>query len=217
MSCKVWFFLLLLKVMKRLEYLQNLCYNNFGDVMQILYGGAFNPPTQAHFRIIEYLSHHYPNDELILLPANQYYKTDVVSFEHRQKMLELMIESITTKVTISNYEANQMKFSGTIETLRAFNHPLFVLGADQILAIEQWIAFPQVIVENQFLVFPRNGIDVEIFINNHPILQPYHNHFTMAMDFTECNVSSGQYRMYEQKVLTPEVERYINEHQLYKR
>ena len=57
----------------------------------IIYGGAFNPPTIGHLKIIEYLVNKFPNNKIIILPTNNFYKSkDIVSFDHRKKMLEEM-------------------------------------------------------------------------------------------------------------------------------
>ncbi len=62
---------------------------------QIIYGGAFNPPTIGHLKIIKYLVEKFPNNKIIILPTNNFYKSkEIVSYEHRKKMLEIMCEDI---------------------------------------------------------------------------------------------------------------------------
>lgn len=193
-----------------------LCYNRYGDAMMILYGGAFNPPTIAHQKIIEYLIHRFPNDDIVILPANAFYRHELVAYDHRQKMLELLVSSFEASITISDYEARQIRFTGTIETLRHFNHPLFVIGCDQLLGLEGWIAYPNVVEENRFLVFPRHGIDAQMYIDHHPILCKYRSHFEVVTDFEAINVSSSEYReSHDASQLTPEIMNYITEHHLY--
>ena len=71
----------------------------------IIYGGAFNPPTIGHLKIIEYLVNKFPNNKIIILPTNNFYKSkDIVSFDHRKKMLEIMCKGFIDKIEISNYE-----------------------------------------------------------------------------------------------------------------
>ncbi|MDD4212751.1 MAG: nicotinate (nicotinamide) nucleotide adenylyltransferase [Bacilli bacterium] len=184
--------------------------------MMILYGGAFNPPTIAHQKIIEYLIHRFPIDDIVILPANASYRHEIVEYDHRQKMLELLISAFDASITISDYEARQTSFTGTIETLRHFNNPLFVIGCDQLLGLEEWIAFPHIVEENHFLVFPRHGIDAQLYIDHHPILHEYHTHFEVVTDFEAINVSSSEYRAsHDTSQLTPEIMNYITEHHLY--
>ena len=117
----------------------------------IIYGGAFNPPTIGHFKIIEYLVNKFPNNKIIILPTNNFYKSkDIVSFEHRKKMLEIMCKDYINNIEISDYEQTLDKYYGTYYTLVYFNHPLFVIGADSLDIVEMIMAF-----EDEF------GISVE--------------------------------------------------------
>ena len=184
--------------------------------MKILYGGAFNPPTQAHLNIIKYLIKQYPTAQIILLPSNENYKEDIIPYKHRKKMLELIINETKKNVIISNYEARKRKFLGTYYTLKAFSHPFFVLGADQILKLEQWIKFPLVVSENKFIVFPRDGIKAKEYISQHPILSPLLQNFIFINDFEESQIASSQYRLTKNDSILPSrVKDYILKHKLY--
>ncbi|MFA6627475.1 MAG: nicotinate-nicotinamide nucleotide adenylyltransferase [Bacilli bacterium] len=184
--------------------------------MTILYGGAFNPPTIAHQKIIHYLVDHYPEDQLILLPASSSYRNEIISFEHRKNMLKLLVGLLKHPIEISDYEAKQSQFRGTIETLIYFDHPLFVIGSDQLLAINRWISFPRVVEDNRFLVFPRSGIDGDDYLMNHPILCHYRDHFEIVTDFVSIEASSSAYRDdHELNMIPVDVEDYINKHHLY--
>ena len=122
---------------------------------QIIYGGAFNPPTIGHLKIIKYLVEKFPNNKIIILPTNNFYKSnEIVSYEHRKKMLEIMCEDIIENIEISDYEQTLHDYLGTYYTLEYFNHPYFVIGADSLETLHKWIKYPDVVVDNKFIVFP---------------------------------------------------------------
>ncbi len=56
--------------------------------MKIVFGGAFNPVTNAHIKVYEYLNSKLAADEFIFLPvSSNYAKSDLVSNNHRIMML----------------------------------------------------------------------------------------------------------------------------------
>ena len=184
--------------------------------MDILYGGAFNPPTIAHYQIIKFITQKFANCKLIILPANNSYKqTNTVDVFHRVKMLELLIKDLPGDINISDYELKLDKFLGTYYTLKHFNHPYFVIGADQLASIETWIKYPDIIIENKFIVFPRNNIDISAIIANNKILNQNKNHF-IFIDFEEINISSSMFReKHDNRLINQEIYEYIKENKLY--
>lgn len=185
--------------------------------MVILYGGAFNPPTKAHLAVINHLIELYPNCQLILLPTgNQYQKQDLIAFEHRVAMLNQMIEEIPYHIQISDYEMTTSTYEGTYYTLKHFHHPHFVIGADQLENINRWIRYPDVVIENQFIVIPRNNIDIESIFATNALLHQYKDHFTVIQSFKPLDIASSQYRLHLQShILHPKVLEYIEKNNLY--
>lgn len=187
-----------------------------GDTMRFLYGGAFNPPTIAHYNIVKYLYNNYRDAKIIILPTNTYYKSNTQSFNDRKNMLTLMLKEFRDRIEISDFEEKQKSFTGTYLTLKAFNHPCFVMGADQIFKLDTWINFQALVEENKFLVFPRANINVLDYLNNHEILQKYINKFIIIKDFKELVISSSLYRSeLDSSLLTNEVSDYIKQNNLY--
>lgn len=186
--------------------------------MRILYGGAFNPPTLAHFKIVKYLTNKYPNSELILLPTNNYYfKKELVPITDRIKMLELLCNEIDSKhIIVSDYEAHLNEYQGTYYILQAFNNPYFVIGADSLAKIDKWIKFPNIIIENKFIVFPRSGYNIEDTINKNEILKAHSDNFVIASDFKKINISSSLFRRSsDNKYLLKSIDEYIKKNKLY--
>ena len=183
----------------------------------IIYGGAFNPPTIGHLKIIEYLVNKFPNNKIIILPTNNFYKSkDIVSFEHRKKMLEIMCKDFIDKIEISNYEQTLDKYYGTYYTLRYFKHPLFVIGADSLQTVHKWIKYPNVVTENRFIVFPRGNINIKKVINNNKVLLKNKSKFIICDDFIENDISSTEYRVNkEESYISKDVLKYIKDNNLY--
>ena len=93
--------------------------------MNIVFGGSFNPPTIAHKEIIKTLcSLNY--EKVIIVPnGNKYNLKEMVSYNHREKMLEIMTKDLKN-IEISNIEEHN-HFKGTVETLRNLNHPVLLI------------------------------------------------------------------------------------------
>lgn len=184
---------------------------------KLLFGGSFNPPTIAHYEMIEYLSKQNLYDEIIILPNGDSYEfggKTLNNFHHRVAMLHLMCDHLP-KVRILEIE-NQEHFRGTAHTLKVLNHPTFVLGADCLENLHRWKNFPSLISENNFLVFSRgNDINVTKMIQNNPHLSPYYHHFKFE-NMQISNVSSSEFRETKNsKLVTQEVFAYIKIHHLY--
>lgn len=184
---------------------------------KIIYGGAFNPPTIGHLKIIEYLVNKFPNNKIIILPTNNFYKTkDIVSYDHRKAMLELMCNHIKDNIEISDYEQTLDNYLGTYYTLEYFNHPYFVIGADSLDSIHKWINFPSVVIYNNFIVFPRGDLNIKEIINKNEILKKYENNFIICDDFIENNISSTAYRKDKnESYISSSVLEYIKNNNLY--
>lgn len=183
--------------------------------MRIVFGGSFNPPTIAHYEIIKKLSS-LDYEEVIIVPNGDRYKLkELVNFDHRYNMLEIMTREFEN-VTISRIEENS-NFKGTIETLRNLNHPVFAMGDDSLITIKTWINYEVLISENNFLVFTRNKkiSDLITYIKEDEILNKYINHFTfLELDFP--NVSSSMFRKTnDQSLVTKGVYEYIIKNNLY--
>ena len=186
----------------------------------IIYGGAFNPPTIAHLEIGKFIRKKFPDKKLIYLPTNNFYNKDLLaSFEDRVNMLKLIIEKLDDNVSISSYELENDSYKGTYYTLKHFNNPYFVIGADSLETLPTWINGKKLIEENKFIVFPRSGYNVNEIINKNQVLLDNYNHFVIIdeNEFSKTDVSSSAFR-YEndESVLIEEVKEYIKLKGLYR-
>jgi nicotinate-nucleotide adenylyltransferase len=186
--------------------------------MQIIYGGSFNPPTIAHYEIAKTLLARFPEAEFSFLPANNFYEKDnLKDFHYRLEMLKILCEHLGARAKINDFELSLDRYYGTWYTLQHFPGSYFVIGADNLQTIENWINYPQVVLENKFIVLPRNRIDLASIFQSNEVLRNNKQNFLLIDDFPELDVSASAYRLtQDDSLLLPEVAKYIKEHNLYK-
>ena len=186
----------------------------------IIYGGSFNPPTIAHKAIINYLANTYPDKTLMIMPTNNLFKKSTrVSFEARCEMIKLILKELglecKANIYISDYEADPQDFKGTVYTLRAFNHPYFVIGADVMADIVYWPESEELIRENYFIVMPRKNYDFDV-IKQNSLIRKYLDHFIIVNDTHIVGISSSEYRRTkDESLLSEAIVKYIKENHLY--
>jgi nicotinate-nucleotide adenylyltransferase len=183
----------------------------------IMLGGSFNPPTIAHFAMVEYLLKNTDKEIWIVPNGDLYHRKSLAPFPQRVTMLKLMFGN-SERVKILEIE-NQGIFQGTYQTLRKLKHPLFVLGADSLKDLPTWINFPNLLQENRFIVFTRGNLtkkeDLLKIIDSHPELEKNREHFYLV-DQTIPDVSSTAFRKtFNPCIVTPEVFQYIIKQNLY--
>ena len=75
------------------------------DIMDIVFGGSFNPPTVAHFRIAKKVMSAYPSAAFYFLPTGQaYWKEGLIEDRHRLSMLELLCRRLGPRAAVSDIE-----------------------------------------------------------------------------------------------------------------
>lgn len=187
----------------------------------LVIGGAFNPPTFAHYEMIISLKTRYPLARVILLPVgNAYPKSELVSFKHRLAMLYVMCQSLD-KVGISDLE-NMKTFQGTYHSLNALKKEYpnqdiyFVIGSDHLDQLDQWINYRQLLEAYPLIVLNRDG-----YMALEEAQKKYKDipHRFIPIDFNEP-ISSSLIRKDIQKYkkyLHPDVYSYIISHKLYQK
>ena len=183
--------------------------------MIIIYGGAFNPPTRAHYLISKKLIDDFNPDTFYFLPVGEKYnKPGMASFNHRFKMAEILCSKL--KNSVVSTKENEEKFRGTYYMLKEFskidNDLYFVMGADNFDYLDNWIMAKNLIEEFKFIVLTRKGFDVFKLIE-----EKYHEHknnFTIVE--IDLPISSTEFRINKDKdILLDEVYDYILENDLY--
>lgn len=198
--------------------------NNFEKVKKqiknskkkVFFGGSFNPPTIAHKNILKLLGEKL-DLEVQLVPNGDdyhYHNKELLEFEKRIEMLELLTKNIKN-IEIVTSEKNR-QFKGSVEILKEFDHPWFVIGADSLAYLSTWIEAKKLIKQNHFLVLSRFGYNIDEIFENDKLLATYRSHF-LVLEYELGNISSSDFRKTFNKNLLPEeVYEYIINNNLYK-
>ena len=189
--------------------------------MKIVFGGAFNPVTNAHIKVCEYTSAVLDADEFIFLPVSSAYtKSELASNYHRVNMLELALQD-HENVSISKLEIDDTDFLGTYQSLIRLcdKHNCdisFVVGADNLFNMHKWINIEGILSEFKMIVLGRNGIDINKAINSNPILKRHSKSFVVLDEF-KVNISSTSFReTVDKSQVNDLVYQYVIENGLYR-
>lgn len=188
--------------------------------MKIIFGGAFNPVTNAHIKVYHYVNSKVDVDEFIFLPVSSAYtKSDLASNYHRKNMLQLATSEFKN-VRVSELEMNDSDFLGTYQSLIRFSDSEnvdigFVVGADNLIGMEHWINVEGILSEFKIIVLARNGLDIESLIKDNAVLNRYYSNFVICDDF-DVKISSTDFRKSLDQTQVPDsVFKYIKENELY--
>ena len=161
--------------------------------MIVVYGGTFNPPTKAHQIIANKIIEIFRPDKFILLPVGDHYtwKDLHVSFKDRFNMLKLAFEE---EIFVVSELENSNTYKGTYHALNEIKNTYktsvyFLLGADNLSYVDQWINYEALIRDFNFIVLKRPGFDLdEIILKYHP-----HEHKFHIIEL-HLDISSSMYR-----------------------
>ena len=189
--------------------------------MKIVFGGAFNPVTNAHMEVYKYVMSKMNANEFIFLPvSNAYTKSELVSNIHRKNMLELAIDEYKN-ISICELEIEDSNYLGTYQSLirlsDKYNTEIaFVVGADNLLNMHRWINIHGILSEFKIIVLGRNSIDINKLIKEDIVLNKHLNSFIIYEDF-ELNISSTNFReTFNKELVNNKVYNYIIKNKLYR-
>jgi nicotinate-nucleotide adenylyltransferase len=185
--------------------------------MIIVYGGTFNPPTVAHRKIAEVVVKGFNPNKFILLPVGDRYtwKDQFVPFEHRFNMLKLLFsEDIFEVSDLENID----EYKGTYQSLKTIkdtykSNVYFLLGADNLDYLDQWINYEKLVSEFRFIVLSRSNLDVHAIVNEK--FPNYQSHFQLIN--IDLNISASDFRENpdNHEFIPNVVYSYLKKHQLY--
>ena len=122
-----------------------------------VYVGSFNPPHKGHKVIAEILIQKNDVDQIIFIPTDNYWhKQNLISVEHRIKMLKLFAsERISVNETL-----NHLPYTYQILKALQKEHPsdelVLVIGSDNFKLLKKWQHASE-ILNYQILVINREG------------------------------------------------------------
>ncbi|HBB35277.1 MAG TPA: nicotinate-nucleotide adenylyltransferase [Cyanobacteria bacterium UBA8803] len=182
-----------------------------------LFGTSADPPTAAHKAILRWLSDCY--DWVAVWASDNPFKSHQTPLEHRTKMLRVLISEIeTSRYNIGLHE--ELSSSRSLETVEKARkiwgervELILVIGSDLVAQMPSWYQVEKLLSQVQLLVVVRPGYEI-----NDAGLQALRKLGARVAiaDFNTPAVSSTAYREYgDTNALTPPVEDYIHQEQLY--
>ena len=194
------------------------------------FGGSFNPPTKAHLEIARNALDKFKLDEVFLVPmGNGYNKPDLIDEKYRYEMLKLLLKN-EEKIDV---EAIELKRKEKLSAINAFklieekyynSENYFIMGADNLIKIPNWNDSENLIKNYRYIVFERDNINLEEFINKNYILKEHRNNVNILRLNENPNCRSGIVRNMIKNgnidnindFIDKNVEKYIEKNQLYK-
>lgn len=133
--------------------------------MQVaLLGGSFNPPHVGHLLAAHFVRATQPVDEVWFLPAFRHpFGKQLVSFEHRVRMCELICADASGWLKVMETERDVPGDGRTVDTLEhlQIRYPSFqftlVIGSDILPDLPKWKAFDRIEQLARVLVLHRAG------------------------------------------------------------
>jgi len=187
----------------------------------VIFGGAFNPPTIAHYEVARHILRLPEVTNLLFVPVGDHYKkAGLIPAIHRVNMLEIMTSKLP-KTNVSTVEIEAERTPKTIETLEKIQSKYpkesiaFVMGADNLFGLTKWYKNELLVKRFKMIIVNRGELDVCHFIKEN--FKFAAEDFLVVDDFVKIDISSSQYRadLTKGELLLPAVEKYIKKHGLY--
>ena len=131
-----------------------------------IFGGTFNPPHEAHVRLLRFVKERYGLHRLLAIPCALPPHKELaggVAATDRLTMAELAFDGIAE---VLDLEIRRGGRSYTVDTLKELAAPgrelwLFI-GGDMLLTFRQWRAYGEILELARVRVFARAGEEAEI-------------------------------------------------------
>lgn len=125
------------------------------------FGGSFNPPTIAHYNLINQALKQYNFDKVFFVPVNDYYKkANLISIEKRIEMLNLLCTN-NPNIDVLDIEKQINKKLDAIDIFKIieekYNHNeiFFFIGEDNYKKMHNWKNYDE-LQKYQYIVFQRD-------------------------------------------------------------
>ena len=168
----------------------------------IVLGGAFNPPTSAHFSLAEQIVNEISDvEKVIFMPVNSNYKKreKTIDNNHRYNMLQSVCKD-NPMFEVSRLELDYNRVLTTIETLRILKEQyadyeiLFATGTDNLQEFETWNNCEDILKEFKLLVFERGNDSFEDIVAESEFLENNQNSLIKLQNCINTNLSSTYVR-----------------------
>lgn len=196
-----------------------------------IFGGSFDPIHYGHVYLAIKAKEELDLDRVIFVPAKlQPFKLDRTPADGlmRVEMIEASISHYNGAM-VSMYELNKDEISYTYYTLEYFQNELgedaklyFITGTDSLLTLDTWYMADEMLKKYNFIVGSRPGYkEAELEAKITEITEKYGCE-VVKIHNNQVDVSSSEIRAKVQAgesldgLVNPKVERYINDHGLYR-
>ena len=127
-----------------------------------LLGGTFDPVHNAHLAMARAALAALPVSKVVFLPTGptKYRKPALASAADRLAMLRLALDR-EPRFEVDERELAPGASGYTVDTLKGFDHPYFLMGADQLEKLGTWHRPDEVRKLAKLAVFARPGHDVK--------------------------------------------------------
>ncbi len=157
-----------------------------------LFGGAFDPPHNAHLLVAQRALAQCGLERVVLIPNGipPQKGEPSVTKEDRFRMVQLLVRG-RRGLSASRIEIDREGPSYTIDTIRAMKDDCpeglcFILGADRLLGIDTWKESRALLRSVPFVVAPRDEIPWSSFSG-----PPYDEAILHALDMDPVDLSSS--------------------------
>lgn len=187
-----------------------------------LYFGSFNPIHTGHLSLAKYLVEHRIVDEVwFVVSPNNPLKSEKGLLNHQLRfdMVKLAVKD-NPSFKVCDVEFSMPVPSYTIDTLHLLRQTYpdidftLLIGSDNALVFDKWKNYQDILKEFPVLVYPRKGYDfkeVEAkFLQMKLLDTPFYD--ISSTEIRKRIVGNEDYSVY----VTPEVEEFIKENNLYK-
>lgn len=181
-----------------------------------LFGTSADPPTAGHQSILSQLARRF--DRVLVWAADNPFKSHGASLEHRQAMLEVLIEQIDPpgdNIVVKP----ELSSRRTIETVSGAREHwpdadfTLVVGSDLVTQIPRWYKIKDLLAEVDLLVVPRPGYNIQD--GDLAELRELGGRVAIA-DWQGLDVSSTDFRQAgNPNPIPPKVQAYIDRENLY--
>ncbi len=192
-------------------------------------GGTFNPIHNGHLLLAQTAREAFSLDSVLVMPSGQSYlkaNKQVLEGHIRYEMVKLAVSDMPYLIPC-DMEIKRPGNTYTYETLYALKdiYPdtvfYFIIGADNLFSIENWVKPKEIFANCVLLVAVRNDIDKESLLEKAEELKSRFSADIRLLPFQNTPISSTQIRECVKKgeaigSYVPErVASYICEHHLY--
>ena len=132
----------------------------------LIYGGSFNPPHMGHQLACLYGLEALGAEALWVVPVYQHpFGKELLDFEHRVKMCELMTEPLGKRASVNTIEKELQSPVRTFELFRALKqkHPekpfAMLMGSDLLAERERWHRYQDLRDLVKIVVVGRRGFE----------------------------------------------------------